>query len=250
MKYVLTLCTLLGLVAMSLGQEEGRIWLQRISDAELVPHSIAEVEQTITTSGGSERTFTLRAWSAEDGELSLMLYTDPARVRGDKILQRDGGDNIWYYMDRRDVTRHFTGNARRQSAMGSDFSYEDLASGDMTEDYTAEFLGYEDIDGEDCVKLNCIPTESGPSYDHLLIWASRNDHLTRRIDYFDDDGLKKRLHISDIREIEGRTVAMHMLMENLREDSRTVMEYREITFEQEPEDWIFTQQALIREIPY
>ncbi len=229
-------------------QEDGASWLKKIDDAERIPHSYGVVNQTITTSGGSERTLTMRAWSDENGDVSLMVYTGPPRVKGDKILQRDGGDNIWYYMKRRDVSRHFAGHTRRQSAMGSDFSYEDLAQGSMTEDYIAEFLGYEELDGVNCVKLKLIPTESGPSYDHLILWAGREDTLSRKIEYYDEDGHLKTLFLTDFREVEGRWLAFRMEMKNHREDSYTIMEYESITFADKPEPWMFTQDALTREI--
>jgi outer membrane lipoprotein-sorting protein len=206
------------------------------------------MEQTITTSGGSERTLTMRFWSAEEGDLSLMAYTAPARVKGDKILQRDGGDNIWYYMKRRDVTRHFVGTARRQSAMGSDFSYEDLGSGDMTEDYTAELLGEEILDDVPCAKLKCIPTESGPSYEYIIAWVGIEDYLPRKIDYYDDDGHLKTLTFSEFQTIEERKLAMKMEMVNVREGSRTLMIQKSISYKEEPESSLFTKEALSREI--
>jgi hypothetical protein len=230
-------------------QEEGTAWLQRIADAERVPHSYAVMRQTITTSSGALRTLTMRAWSAQEGDVGLMAYTEPARVAGDKILQLNGGDDIWYYMKRRDTTRHFAGHTRRQSAMGSDFSYEDLASGDVMEDYTAEVIGFEELDGVRCVKLKCTPTPSGPSYDHIILWAGEEDALSRRIEYYDEDGHLKTLFLGDLQEVEERTVAMRMEMVSHRENSRTIIETLEVTFAQEPEAWIFTKAALTRRIP-
>ncbi len=103
-------------------QDEGALWLERIDAAERIPHSHGVMRQTITTLGGSLRTFTIRIWSAENGHVSLMVYVDLPRVAGDKMLQLEGGDDFWYYMRRRDVTRHFAGHNHRQSAMGPDFS--------------------------------------------------------------------------------------------------------------------------------
>ncbi len=243
------LLLVMGLAAgFAFAQEDGASWLKLIDEAERIPHATGIIEQTITTSGGSERTLTMRFWSAEEGELSLMAYTAPARVKGDKILQRDDGDNIWYYMKRRDVTRHFVGTARRQSAMGSDFSYEDLGSGDMTEDYTAELLGDETLDDVPCVKLKCTPTESGPSYEHIIVWVGVEDYLPRKIDYYDDDGHLKTLTLSDFQTIEGRKLAMRMEMVNVREGSRTQMVQQSISFKDEPEPSLFTKEALSREI--
>ena len=246
---IATILSLSALLPLSTNaQNDGITWLEQIDAAERVPHSFGILRQTITTSGGSLRTFTIRSWSAENGDVSLMVYDNPARVAGDKILMRDGGDNIWYYMKRRDVTRHFVGHTRRQSAMGSDFSYEDLAQGDLTEDYTAEVLGEEEIDGELCVKLRAAPTPNGPSYDYLYIWASVNDHLSRRIEYYDDDNHVKTLFLTEFREIEGRKTPIKMEMVNHREGSSTLMEQLEITFTEEPDPSLFTQDALTRRI--
>jgi len=228
----------------SFAQDDGLAWLKKIDAAERVEHSYSTISQTITTSTGKNRTLRATSWSAEGGDVSLMVYTEPARVKGDKILNRDGGDNIWYYMKRRDVTRHFTGSARRQKAMGSDFSYQDLSQGDMVEDYTAEVLGYEKFKGEDCVKLNCVPTESGPSYDHIIVTASVNDHVSRKIDYYDEKGLLKILYIKDIREIEGRITGMIMEMVNEREGSKTILQTESITYKKKPDSSMFTKSAL------
>jgi len=231
------------------GQEDGAEWLARIDAAESVPYSYGVMRQTITTSGGQDRTFTIRMWSAEDGDVSLMAYVDPRRVAGDRILQLEGGDRFWYYMKRRDVTRHFAGHNRKQSAMGSDFSYEDLAVGDLAQDYTAEVMGVEVVDGVELVKLRCIPTESGPSYDHLILWAGTDDHLTRRIEYYDEEHHLKTLLLDDFQVVEGRKLAMTMEMVNDREGSRTVFETLEITFATPPDPALFTQAALTRRLP-
>ncbi len=229
-------------------EEDGAAWLKKIDTAERIQYSYAVLNQTITTSGGSERTLTMRSWSDDNGDLSLMVYTAPPRVKGDKILQRNGGDDIWYYMKRRDVSRHFAGHTRRQSAMGSDFSYEDLSMGSMVEDYTAELLGFEELDGINCVKLKLVPTESGPSYDHLVIWAVKENALTRKIEYFDEEGQLKTLYLTDFREVEDRKIAFKFEMKNHREGSRTLMEYESVTFAKKPEAWLFTKEALSREI--
>jgi hypothetical protein len=232
-----------------LPQENGATWLARIDSAERVPHSYAALRQTITTSGGSERTFTIRSWSAEDGDVQLMAYTEPRRVEGDKILQLDGGDEFWYYMKRRDVTRHFAGHNRKQSAMGSDFSYEDLAQGDLTEDYTAEVMGFEEIDGVQCIKLLAEPTPSGPSYDHLILWAGVDDRLSRKIEYYDEEHHLKTLYLRDVQVIEGRRTAMMWEMVNHREGSKTVFETLEVTYAEEPDESLFTKAALSRRLP-
>jgi len=246
---LLSLLALLALPAAAGAQETGAEWLARIANTETVDNSYGVMRQTITTSTGAERSFLIRSWSAQEGDVGLMAYTEPARVAGDRILTLNGGDDIWYYMKRRDTTRHFVGHTRKQSAMGSDFSYEDMASGDFEEDYTAEVLGYEDLDGERMVKLKCTPTPSGPSYEYILIWAGVDDALSRKIEYYDEGTHLKTLFITEFTEIEGRTVALKYEMVSHQKESRTVMETVEITFAVEPDPSLFTQGGLTRPLP-
>jgi len=241
---------ILGLMtAAAAADDAGTSWLAAIDRAERVPHSYSVVKQTITTSSGAERTLKAESWSAENGDLTLMLYIEPPRVRGDKILLREGGDQIWYYMSRRDLVRHFSGGSRKQKVMGSDFSYQDLAQGRLTEDFNSEFIGPEELDATACVKLRMTPTESGPSYDHLLLWAGRDDTLSRRIDYFDEDGVIKTLTLSDYRKIDGRLLPLRYEMTNLREGSRTVMSMDSLSLKVEPDPELFTKAALERGTP-
>ena len=252
MKHIMILtAALLAMVltATAAGADDtGQQWLSRIDEAETVPYSIATMTQTITTTSGKERTFTFESFSADDGDISLMAYTDPSRVAGDKILLLDGGDQVWYYMKRRDVIRHYAGHTLKQSAMGSDFSYEDLSSGDMQDDYTADFLGEETLEGEPVVKLKATPTPDGPSYDHLIIWASTQDSLSRRIEYYDEDGLEKTLILSDFRVVDGRKTAFSLRMNNERRNSHTEMNTVRISFDKEPDARLFTKAALAEAI--
>ncbi len=248
MKKYLCAILLLFLLTPAHADEKGQQWLTAIDKAETIDHLEGVVTTTITTSGGEVRTLTAKMWAAQGGDVSLMAYTEPPRVAGDKILQRDKGDNIWYYMKRRDVTRHFAGHTRRQSAMGSDFSYEDMAAGDLQEDYTATFLGEETLDKTPCIKLELKPTESGPSYDYLILWVAKEDSLTRKIDYFDEQGLMKTLTISDLTVIDGKKIVQKMRMDNKRENSWTLMEYKSISFKTQPPEWYFTQSALSKDI--
>jgi len=132
--------------------------------------------------------------------------------------------------------------------MGSDFSYEDLATGDLTEDYTAELRGQSELDGTRCVKLLAVPTPSGPSYDSLYIWASVDDLLSRRIEYFEDNEHIKTLFLTDFRVVDDRKTPFKMEMVNHRDGSRTLMETVEVTFTDEPDPSLFTEAALTRRI--
>ena len=60
---LLSLALLIALPAISMAQETGAEWMERIENVERMDHSYGVMRQTITTSTGSRRTFTIRSWS-------------------------------------------------------------------------------------------------------------------------------------------------------------------------------------------
>ena len=220
--------------------------VQQIDATERMASSQGTFRQIITTSGGQKRTLEMKAYSRDRNDKQLMVYTAPRRVEGDKILMLDEGDDIWFYTPKTDRVRHLASHARRRQVQGSDFAYEDMAGGSIEEDYGYELLGEEEIEGTTCYQFELTPTESGPHYSKLLLWAEKERYVSRRIDYFEDGKLLKRLTTSDVRQIGGHWYPMQMVMRNLREGGETVMEAVEIEFDVELADELFTTRSLKR----
>ena len=225
--------------------------IRKIDATERVQSSWSRLRQVITTSGGDERALEMEAWSRDRNDKQLMVYTAPRRVAGDKILMLNEGDDIWFYTPRTDRVRHLASHARRQKVQGSDFAYEDMAGGSIEEDYTFALIGRDEVgelEVEDtpCHVLELVPTESGPHYSRLVLWADSERHLTRRIDYYEDGRLLKRLTTSGVRQIGDHWWAMRMVMENLQEGGRTAMETLEIDFDVDLPDRLFTTSGLKR----
>ena len=220
--------------------------IRQIDAAERVQSSHSVARQVITTSGGDQRTLEMEAWSRDRNDKQLMVYTAPRRVAGDKILMLDEGNDIWFYTPRTDRVRHLASHARRQKVQGSDFAYEDMAGGSIEEDYTYTRMADEEIGDTPCHVLELVPTESGPHYSRLVLWADRERHITRRIDYYEDGRLLKRLTTDDVRLVDGHWWAMSLCMENLQEGGRTAMETLEIEFDVDLPDRLFTTGGMKR----
>ncbi|MEE9170955.1 MAG: outer membrane lipoprotein-sorting protein [bacterium] len=220
--------------------------IKKIDDAERVASSEGVVKQTIITSGGKKRTLEMKSYSRDKNDKQLMVYTSPKRVKGDKILMLNDGDDIWFYTPKTDRVRHLASHARRQKVQGTDFAYEDMSGGSIEEDYTYTLLGEEKVDGTACYKLELIPTESGPHYSKLILWANKDKFVTSQIDYYEDDELLKRLKCYDVEMIDGHWYAMKMVMTNIKEGGETVMETVEVKFDLELADDIFTTGNLKR----
>jgi outer membrane lipoprotein-sorting protein len=220
--------------------------IQKIDSTERVQSSRGILKQTIITSGGKRRTLEMEFLSKDKNDKQLMIYTNPKRVKGDKILMLNDGDDIWFYTPKTDRVRHLASHARRQKVQGSDFAYEDLSSGSIAEDYSYTLLGEEEIEGAKCYKFELIPTKSGPYYSKLIYWADKERFITKRVDYYESDELLKRLSCYDFQQIDGHWIAMRLVMTNLKEGGETVMETVEIEFDLDLNDDLFTTNNLKR----
>ncbi|MBU1099364.1 MAG: outer membrane lipoprotein-sorting protein [Bacteroidetes bacterium] len=218
--------------------------IQKIDDTERVMSSQSKFKQTIVTSGGDVRTLEAISYSKNKNEKQLMIYEAPNRVKGDKILMLNDGDDIWFYTPKTDRVRHLASHAKRQKVQGSDFSYEDMAGGSLEEDYTYKFIGEEVIDGRDCYKIELTPKPEGPSYSKLILWADKERYISIQIEYFEDGELTKRLSLSDIVMIDDHWTAQKIVMKNLMEGGETIMETDEIQFDIDIDEKIFTTKNL------
>ena len=203
--------------------------------------------QTITTSSGKQRTFEFEMFTAGEGEKTLMRYVKPAAARGQAFLMLNNADDIWTYFPRTKRVRKLASSSKNQKVQGSDFSFEDLGSGDSwNKEYSSTNLGKEKLDGTDCWKLESIGIpEENPSYQKMVVYVRQADFYPLKIDYYDDsDFVEKSLILEDIKEIEGVPTAMIMKMVNHSKGTETIMETLSITYAWQPTDNFFSEREL------
>ena len=220
--------------------------IQKIDETERVHSSEGTAKQIILTSGGKKRTLEMKSYTKNKNEKQLIIYTAPRRVKGDKILMLNEGDDIWFYTPKTDRVRHLASHAKRQKVQGSDFSYEDMAGGSIEEDYTYKLLGEEKVSDSKCFKFQLIPTETGPHYSKLILWGDKTKFITRRIDYYEEGELIKRFTSENIQKIDNRWYAKKITMTNIKEGSETVIETVTLKFDIIIDDKIFTTNNLKR----
>jgi outer membrane lipoprotein-sorting protein len=211
--------------------------------------SYGKSKMTIVTTSGSKRTFLSESWSKNKGEKNLVRYLEPRRVKGQAILMLNNADDIWSYFPRTQRVRKLATHAKKQKMQGSDFSYEDMGSGDaFIDDYTPKKLKDEKIEGEDCYKLELTrKPDSDLSYSRLIMWVVKENFYPIAIDYYDEnDPIRKvkRLIQSDIQIIDGIPTAMKAVMFNENDNTQTELELLEVKYNIELNDNMFTERSL------
>jgi hypothetical protein len=221
--------------------------MQGINNLLNQPTVYSQGKMIIQTSSGQERVFTMNSWSVNGGEKTLMRYTAPSRVRGQSTLMLNHSDEIWIYFPRTGRVRKLAAHARYQKMEGSDFTYEDMGSGDtFVEDFTPVLIGLDKKCDTECYYLELFRKEDSRSaYNRLLIWARKTDFMPLLIDYYPEENSElpsKRLFQSDVTVVQGIPTAGRVEMHNLLDNTVTVMETDSIRYNLEiPEDFFTTR---------
>lgn len=238
------------LVLMSLAEKPtGPQIIQKVNEVLSPDTSRAKARMTIVTTSGDTRTLLYESWSKNSGEKSLMRYLEPNRVKDQAVLMLNHADDIWMFFPRTQRVRKMATHAKKQKMQGSDFSYEDMGSGDaFIEDYTAVRLEDEKKEGFPCFKLE-LTRRSGSdlAYSRMILWIIRENYVPIAIDYYhekDPARLEKQLVGSDIQVIDGIPTAMTVVMFNRNDDTQTSIQILEARYNLALDDALFTERAL------
>ncbi len=223
--------------------------IQKVNDLMNVETVYSRSRMTITTTSGSKRTFVADSWSKNKGEKNLVRYLEPARVKGQAILMLNNADDIWVFFPRTQRVRKLASHAKKQKMQGSDFSYEDMGSGDaFINDFDPVRQEDEKKEGYDCYTLELDRRQgSDVSYGKLKLWVIKDNFIPVVIDYYDEDApdrVMKTLTQSDLRIIDGIPTAFKYVMINRNDNTQTEMELLEVKYHIDLEDSIFTEREL------
>lgn len=223
--------------------------VKKVNDLANVETAYMKAKMTITTTSGAKRTFEYESWTKDRGEKTLMRYIAPQRVKGQAILMLNNANDIWMYFPRTGRVRKLATHAKKQKVMDSDFSYEDIGSGDtFIKDFTAKRLKDDKYEGEECYKVELTKKpDSDISYSRLIMWVRKKDFVPVLIEYYDENNpeiLIKRLYQKDIRVIDGIPTAFKIIMKSEVENSSTEIELIEVKYDIEISDDMFTERSL------
>lgn len=209
------------------------------SDSEI---SISEM--TIVHKSGAKRVRKIKCWM-KGGDSTLVRFLSPANVKGTGFLSLDD-DNKWLYLPALRKVRRIATKEKGGSFMGSDFSYDDVGSGSLSEDYTAKLLSIEKYKERDCYVLEIIPKDTkDATYSKLKRWIDKENFYSVKTEYFDrHKDLLKVMRSSGFEKKEGVWTIKKMEMKNVQKGSKTIIVMKEIQINPQIPDNMFTTRQL------
>lgn len=201
--------------------------------------SAATMKMVLIDAGGGETLRELHVRTLEgrgDGDKLLAIFGAPADVRGTVFLSHthpDRADDQWLFLPALKRVKRIAPANKSSPFMGSEFSYEDLASVEV-EKYTYAYRGDEPYEGEARWLLERVPVEAESGYSRQRVWVDKARYVPLKIEYFDRRGEKlKTLALRGYEQYLGRYWRAHEArMENHQSGKRTILRWDDIRFRQ------------------
>ena len=212
---------------------------------------VSQVRMTLINKKGETRVRRIQAKSADIGgkRHSLVRFLSPPDVQGTSFLlieRGDDSDDQYLYLPALKRVRRIAGSQRNASFMGSDFSYADMESRDVTDSAWTRHPD-EKVGPLDCYKLQAIPKEAeGQEYRRSEIWVHKETWLPVKMKLYDKKTgtLQKTLFVEEFKKIEGRWIVTKAKMANEAKKTATRIEIEEIKLDVELPVDVFSVEAL------
>jgi predicted RND superfamily exporter protein len=187
----------------------------------------------------------------------VVRFSSPADISGTSFLQVehiDGDDDLWIYLPALKKSRRLVANNKKDSFVGSDFSYGDISL-PKVDQYRHTLLRTEKVDGFDCYVVESVPASdavrSNSGYSKKVTWVRSDNFVETKVEYYDLAGrLWKTQKVSRHEQVEpqkARWFALQREMTNHQNGHRTVLSMGKVTPGIAVPDDTFTTRSIERD---
>ena len=211
---------------------------------------------TLTNKGGQQRVRRTTGATKLDANgidnMRVVRFSSPPDVEGTATLLVEhsaGDDDIWIYLPALRKVRRIVSANKRESFVGTDFSYGDVI-GHKVDDWTHARLKEESIDGQACHVIESVPKDGAvrdsSGYSKMVSWIRTDNFVMVKAEYWDRSGQPlKRAVFSDIQLVDrerDKWQAMHLEAVNLQTGHKTEIDLKDFRANQQvPRDYFTTR---------
>lgn len=196
---------------------------------------------TVKAPGDEARAMVMEVWQ-KDRNKRLVRFVEPGPVKGLSMLST--GDSVMYvYSPQTDNVRRVAAHARRQTLLGSNMDYDDMAQAGLGEDYTATFG--EETATHQWLELTLKPGADA-SWPRLRARVDKATTMVDQIEYLEDGKVKRVQTRSKLALLEGVPTYQHVEMKTVSDGLTTTVEMLEQKIGLELPDSMFMKKNLVR----
>jgi outer membrane lipoprotein-sorting protein len=241
---VFLLIVLLSLFAKSVFALTGDEILKMAEDAMNAPQDRTATEKMLLIEAdGTKKEREIRFYQ-KGSDKRLVVFLSPADVEGVGFLSLSE-DRMYLYLPAFRKVRRIASHIKNEDFMGTDFSYEDMAETEYTDDYMATLENEEAA--QYVLELRPRP-DADVSYLKQRMWVDRKTLIPIKTEYYSKGGkLIKVMNAEKIEQVDGYWFPMQITMETVKTGHRTLLEIIEIKHDAGLSDNSFTERNLKRQ---
>ncbi len=179
---------------------------------------------------------------------TLIRFTSPADIQGTGFLAIEdgqGGTEQFLYLPALKRTRRIVAGQKSRSFVNTDFTYEDMERRPV-ENSEHLISGEEALGGVPCWILESSPKPGKESqYSLVRAWVAKDMLLPLRVDFFvGGQQPVKRYTVQQVESIQDIWTETKVVMEDLNSGHKTVLESKEVKYNSNIHDSVFSQQTM------
>ena len=210
------------------------------------------MQMQITARGGAVTNRTMIQYSKDDANgnsRSVIEFGEPASIRGTRFLtiqNADRANDQWIFLPSLPRVRRIAAQEGSSSFVGTDFSYDDIASADRKTNLDNHRLLREEIlRGRNCYVIESIPIDTSYQYSKMIQWIDRENYVNYQVELYDRRGNQvKLLEVLELREEQGRLSPIVTRMTTLATGSSTSLNVVNLRYDANIPETVFTTNYL------
>jgi outer membrane lipoprotein-sorting protein len=206
---------------------------------------------TIKAKNGSTTDRVMDQYSKDGpkGKRIVIVFQSPAAVAGTRFLTMENPGSA----DDRRIFLPSLGKVRRMDAsegsgsfIGTDFSYDDIASATRSADLDRHTLVREEsLNGKACYVIESVPKDSSYQYSKMIQWIDKGNLVNHKIQLYDKKGAHvKTLEILELKDVQGRLSPMVTKMSTLAAGTSTTITVDRLEYNSNVPEGVFTNKYL------
>lgn len=213
-------------------------------------NALARVTLVLVSKRGTERTRRIEIRTRQDGSLGKMLvrFHSPPDVAGTGllILENEGAsDDQYLYLPALGKVKRISGSQRNQRFMGTDLTYADLESRNLTKSKSIRLP--DSIVGKNpTYVIESIPDDPDDSeYGKTISWIHKSSFVPLKMEFYDKRlRLKKTLLVRRLERRDGAWVVIESTIKDVQRNTETRWRVDHLDTKADVGDEQFSQRAL------
>jgi len=207
----------------------------------------AIMSMIIVSSKGSKKVRELKAWTKNninEDDWRVMKFLSPPDIKNVGFLVLSD-EQMYLYLPEFRRIRRIASHNKKESFMGSDFSYDDMGTSGFTRYYEAKLI--KEDDKEWVLELSRKPKTDKP-YKRIKMWVSKESELPSKMEMYDNSDELWKVSEEENKKIGEYWIPFRINMKDVKNNSFTELEMKDIKVDQGLEKEIFTNRFLRRRV--